>query len=528
LTGTRALALLSFGWFDSVIAFSTDVSQKVTVFPIILVDATNTREALAERLRMQGYVVTVTASAAEGAAMALADPPAAVVADLWMPGISGVQLCRLLRAEAATERVPVILRGPDLDRHSRFWADRAGATAYVGQGRMGDLVRALTDAIAATAPAQDSFIQLCGEDRDIRDRIAAHLDTALFESVVASEIRALSACASFGRLMDLLAQFVSRVSSYRWLAVYTQRPERMGLHTHPLMHQRVADEARAVLAPFITSGNAPTVAIVAVEDEDAYRDERGATPIHFPIRLGTDVIGAVALAPLETPHPKDVALVSIISRELAGPLRIVALVEESQRLATIDPLTSLMNRRAFTASLAREVARSQRHAYPLSLLLLDVDHFKAINDRRGHSAGDAVLAALGPLLVRHIRKVDFAGRWGGEEFVVALASADCAGGLISAERIRAAVGAMEVKDTSGETISVTVSVGVASFEKGDHVDALIDRADRAMYAAKSSGRNRVMNSYEPDDRAAPSTPQDQPSSEPGSAARDKTTPLILS
>ncbi len=500
----------------------------MTALPIILVDSTDTRETLAERLRMQGYVVTVTPSAAEGAALALADPPAAVVADLWMPGISGVQLCRLLRGEPATERVPVILRGPELDRHSRFWADRAGAAAYVGLGRMGDLVRALGAAIASTIPSQDSFIQLCGEEeRDIRDRIAAHLDTALFESLVASEIRALSACGSFGRLLDLLAQFVSRVSSYRWLSVYTQRPERLGLHTHPLAYQRSEEEARAVMAPFIASGNSLTLPILKVEDEDAYDDATGASPIQFPIRLGPDVIGAVALAPRETPHSKDVALLSIIARELAGPIRIVALIEESQRLATVDPLTGLMNRRAFTASLDREVARSQRHGYPLCVLLLDVDHFKAINDHRGHPSGDAVLAALGPLLVRQIRKVDLAGRWGGEEFVVALTGADAPGALVSAERIRAAIAAMEVRDSVGEPIPVTVSIGVASYEKGDHVDGLIDRADRAMYAAKSSGRNRVTAAREPDREPPSAKRMDLPGSEPTRVERDNSAPLRL-
>lgn len=88
-----------------------------------------------------------------------------------MPEISSVRPCRLLHVEPATERVPLILRGPEGDEHSRFWPDRAGATVYVGEGRMGDLVRALSDAIAAT-PATDSLMQLCGEGaHDIRERI---------------------------------------------------------------------------------------------------------------------------------------------------------------------------------------------------------------------------------------------------------------------------------------------------------------------------------------------------------------------
>ena len=102
---------------------------------------------LAERLRMQGYAVTVAPTAAEGAHLALSAPPAVVIADLWMPSISGVQLCRLLRSEPATENVPIVLRGPDGQRN-RFWAEQAGAAAYVVRGRMGDLVRALSRASA--------------------------------------------------------------------------------------------------------------------------------------------------------------------------------------------------------------------------------------------------------------------------------------------------------------------------------------------------------------------------------------------
>jgi two-component system, cell cycle response regulator len=458
---------------------------------LILVDASSTREVLADRLRMQGYAVTATASPAEGAALALADPPAAVIAGLWMPGVSGVQLCRLLRAEPATEFVPVILRGPEEDRHSRYWAERAGAAAYVGEGRMGDLVRALAAAITANPPAQNSFLQLHGgEELDIRDRIAAHLDAALFESVLASEVRALSVCGTFARLFDLLSQFVARVAKYRWLAVHTRQPEWLGLHTHPRARQRSEDEIRRALKRLVgDSGSVPPTLVV--EDEDAYEDPEGDAEITEPIKLGAEVIGTVVMAPRKEPHPKDRELVAVIARELAGPIRIAALMEESQRQAQFDALTGLMNRRAFTEAAKREVARSQRFGSPLSVLLFDVDHFKAINDRRGHPAGDAVLAELGRLLTLQLRKIDFVGRWGGEEFTAALTGTGLNGGLIAAERIRNAVATMTVQDSTGDCIPVTVSIGLSSFETGDSLDSLVDRADRAMYLAKTSGRNRV-------------------------------------
>src|SRR5882672_3105747 len=130
---------------------------------IILIDPCEaTREVVARRLRAQGYSVDETGDPAVGADMALRTPPAAVVADLWMPSISGVQICRLLRSEPAKADVPVILRGERDDPKSRFWAERAGAAAYVLKGRMGDLVRALLRAISLVRETDSFFMQLGG------------------------------------------------------------------------------------------------------------------------------------------------------------------------------------------------------------------------------------------------------------------------------------------------------------------------------------------------------------------------------
>src|SRR5690606_22952617 len=111
---------------------------------------------LADRLQMQGYAVSIFSDPAEGARVALGDPPCAVIADLWMPGISGVQLCRLLKAVPATESVPVILRRPESPRN-RFWSERAGASDYVVKGRMGDLVRAFGKATQNRVDTGDFF-----------------------------------------------------------------------------------------------------------------------------------------------------------------------------------------------------------------------------------------------------------------------------------------------------------------------------------------------------------------------------------
>jgi two-component system, cell cycle response regulator len=452
---------------------------------VILVDVSDdSREVVARRLTAQGYVVEPFADPALGADAALASPPCALIADLWMPSISGVQLCRLLRAEPATAAMPVILRGPNDDPRSRFWAGRAGAVAYVAKGRMGELVRILGNAAAATQPDDGFFMQLSGGSVDIRERIARHLDMALFDAVIAAEVRALANCGSFERLFDVFSQFLSQVVSYRWMAISTTSPAQFALHHHPENVGHAEQEARETLQ--VPEG----LGVLRVEDEDARSDAPGAAPIVCSIPFGSGQLGRLAIAPSLASDAESAGLVALVARELGGPLRMAALMDESQRLATTDPLTGLSNRRALLAALHVEIAQAQRYGHPLSVCLLDVDHFKSINDGHGHAAGDQVLAAVGALLRRELRTPDVAARWGGEEFVVLFRHTDGDGGVLAAERIRKAVQALQIS-AADKKIVVTVSIGVAEFAAGNSAEEFIECADRAMYRAKLGGRNRV-------------------------------------
>jgi two-component system cell cycle response regulator len=218
------------------------------------------------------------------------------------------------------------------------------------------------------------------------------------------------------------------------------------------------------------------------------------------IPFGSTILGTLALGPTAKSEGDAESLVRLVARELGGPMRIAALMDEQQRLAAIDALTGLRNRRSFSELLNVEYARASRYGSALSFLLLDVDHFKAVNDRHGHPGGDAVLAAVGGLLRTCLRTPDLPARWGGEEFVVALPSTDLEGATVVAERVRQAIQGFAINH-AGATIPITASVGVATLRGGESLDALIDRADRAMYEAKGGGRNRVVAAGEPATRA---------------------------
>ncbi|MEW6486863.1 MAG: diguanylate cyclase [Thermodesulfobacteriota bacterium] len=166
--------------------------------------------------------------------------------------------------------------------------------------------------------------------------------------------------------------------------------------------------------------------------------------------------------------------------------------EQLRELSSVDPLTKLFNRRYFMQALEAEYARSARYGTPLAFLMLDIDHFKRLNDTYGHQAGDEVLRGLADLLRVRVRGTDVAGRYGGEEFCVLLPHTGLPGAAELAERIRAAVEGTPI-EARGERLGITVSVGAAACP-GPRVataDDLIRLADEALYEAKAAGRNRV-------------------------------------
>jgi diguanylate cyclase (GGDEF)-like protein len=162
--------------------------------------------------------------------------------------------------------------------------------------------------------------------------------------------------------------------------------------------------------------------------------------------------------------------------------RNAALVDRLRHEARTDALTGLLNRRAFREELEDELARSRRTGEPVALAVLDADHFKAVNDRRGHAAGDAVLAALGSVLLDAARSTDAVARIGGEEFAAVLGGSTLLGAEEFATRVHAALAA------AGD---VTVSIGVAEASEGMDAEALLRSADDALYRAKRDGRNRT-------------------------------------
>lgn len=172
-------------------------------------------------------------------------------------------------------------------------------------------------------------------------------------------------------------------------------------------------------------------------------------------------------------------------------LRERFLKEELRKLAITDDLTGLFNARHFYKQLKHEADRCARYDHPLSLLLLDIDHFKSYNDTYGHLAGNHVLARLGETIRETLRKMDSAYRYGGEEFTIILPETNGEEARNAARRIADAVIAEKFEPQPGKVVNITMSIGVAAFCPGEKLESFIKRADMAMFASKESGRNRI-------------------------------------
>jgi diguanylate cyclase (GGDEF)-like protein len=226
----------------------------------------------------------------------------------------------------------------------------------------------------------------------------------------------------------------------------------------------------------------------SVEDQIGLRD-----CLAEPLRSDDHDLGVMVLGNKRRPYQEDDYT---LCRAVAD--QIVVAVEKSTRLAvtqreaTTDEMTGLYNYRFLVGYLDQQVNVAERASSPLSVLMLDLDHFKTVNDSHGHPAGDRVLRQFASLTLETIRKSDLAARYGGEEFVVVMANTGRGDAEVVADKIRAAVEAMVVRLDDGNEVGLTVSIGGVTFPEGTRgARNLLDLADRALYAAKRYGRNRV-------------------------------------
>ncbi len=212
---------------------------------------------------------------------------------------------------------------------------------------------------------------------------------------------------------------------------------------------------------------------------------------HYQLQHEGEYLGEFECTRSKRFSSQDIENLERLLSTLVYPLRNALMYHKALRSARLDPLTELGNRNAFEHELSRSVHTAQRYRQHLSMLVIDLDHFKAINDKYGHSAGDLVLREVAKIISDSARNSDTSFRFGGEEFVLLLNNTNVLGARLTAERLRQQIATHDFY-FQGKLLPVTASIGVAELTTNSDGDQLFEQADSALYQAKENGRNRVI------------------------------------
>ncbi len=471
---------------------------------LIVDDSPLVRKALCRRLEQEGWRCLEAENGADGAVKAISHRPHVVITDLEMPVMDGFQLARLLKSDEATASIPVLVLTSHGEASSRFWSLHTGADRFVTKSEdFTELVTAVRELWPEGAEEPDPPAPGRPPDPlEIIGRVARQLDARLLETTVAQNLLERGVVAeSLVEAVDGVLEVLETVVDALALAILVT--ERGGdptlfLRRRPGARRRETRSVEQAILEALGLSDARSAGVVELSPlrERHAGGGRSATEegsmqsFRLPLR---DAEGAlVVVSPSQGSGPFPSHLVGHLASEIGLVLDNARLAQRLREMSTLDGLTGLLNHRAVLERLEQETARCERYGGEVTVVLLDLDHFKEINDRWGHLAGDQVLREVGERLQGGLRSADVVGRYGGEEFLVVLPASGLETGRIVAERLRRSLADAPVLH-GGEAIRVTASFGVAALTEaeGRAVEELLALADERLYQAKREGRNCV-------------------------------------
>ncbi|MGZ8289994.1 MAG: diguanylate cyclase [Telluria sp.] len=417
---------------------------------LIVDDAPANLGMLRKLMAQQGYQTFVANSGERALSIARRVRPDLILMDVVMPGMDGLETCRQLKEHPSTERIPVIFMSARNDTDDVVAGFDIGAVDYISKPlRMAE--------VCARVRAQLQIRTTSDTQHEQAERL---------RTIVDSMAEGLMIIEASGRI-----QYANPACG-RYLGCSPEALEKKTLND--LLSPPVAQE---YLDYFARCAEEPEIA-----------PQPGAREVVIRRCDGSLRAMDLTLAPMAMHQTLFIGLLHDITHHKQSENAL-------QRAALLDPLTKIANRRHFDAFIDVEWQRAVRSGEPLSLVVLDVDHFKLYNDTLGHPAGDLALQQVAGVLQAHApRATDLAARYGGEEFVLLFAETSSSDAAALAETIRSHVEALQMphpRSPSSEWITVSMGVATMIPTQLDHIEKLFVAADRAMYSAKEAGRNRV-------------------------------------
>lgn len=480
---------------------------------ILVAEDTPTQAAMVKLgLQRLGYEVVVARDGMEAIEKVYQDLPDLIVSDVIMPKLNGYQVCRLLKDDQFTADIPVVLLTSLDQRQDMFWGMKSGADKFLTKGgSIPELVVEIENFLAEKGGLErrkDGASATAGKGGgigfDVMERVIKLLDRNLFESTVVNEIQDLvNSLDDYGKTISSVLEILSKVIDFHAGCILLADEEGRELH---VFVNRSVDEAfieelgKMALKRFNCEGEDKGSVTSETYDPEELLQKSGNHPAEIAsstfVSLATKgrASGVIVLASPEKDMFSERAeqTFDIISRHANIVIDYARLYERTKKLSITDGLTKVFNHRYFQEQLTREFSRSRRSGKPLSLILLDIDHFKRFNDTYGHQQGDTVLKELARVLQSNIRFCDVLARYGGEEFAIIMPDTEMEVCGMASERLREAVEKHSVPGQD-EELKVTISMGLSTTPSAEITSAaeLISAADRALYRAKENGRNRV-------------------------------------
>ena len=395
--------------------------------------------------------------------------PSLILLDIQMPGLDGFDVCKILKNDPVTSSIPVIFISALESTADRLRGFEVGAVDYIVKPIEIDETRARIKSHITIRRLQQQLVEV---NKTLDSRVAELTMTQNRLSERERRLNALiHALPTLTFVYDEKGNYLEIMGNN--LDLFVMEPSKM-----------IGKNVREVLPP--------DVAALFVQSIQAVLQSNQTKVFEYQLRLrnGKKLWFEGRLAILEQKSDGGGKVICVTSEVTDR----VELFKQVEHMAIQDPLTNCFNRRHFLSQAESEVSRGVRYNRPVSLMMIDIDHFKRINDRYGHPVGDQVLIGLVNLIRNSIRTIDILGRYGGEEFILLLPETDISGAIVVAEKLRRAVERSGIATSQG-FIPITISAGVSCV---DHVkdrkystDGLISEADEALYQAKMHGRNRV-------------------------------------
>ncbi|MHB8067408.1 MAG: GGDEF domain-containing response regulator [Desulfobaccales bacterium] len=445
-------------------------------------------ELLTEFLEGQGYVVRSAVDGLQALDVLEKEEFTVALLDLKLPGHSGLELLSFIKARSP--ETEVILFTGNAELQSAVQALRLGAYDYLLKS---DLLLADLQAVINRALERRRLTQT---NRTLLENLSqAQAELALRRTSELTQIRRIGETLAGPLTGRQIAQgMLNLIWESLSLSVLGLEIRGNGEELPREAYRRQPEVADATLGAFKSwlkeqVSSWPPSWLEAADQEDQIEETPLPSVLRAPLQAG-EVKGLVA-AGREAPFtPEESELFRIFTLQGSAAFKNLMLYEKVRRLAIRDGLTGLYNYRYFWEVLHREVELARRYQRLLTLLFLDIDDFKKVNDTLGHRVGDLVLKALGTFLLEAVRHADLVCRYGGEEFVVLLSETGYEQALTSAERLRDGVSQIMV-EVPEEKLQFTISIGVSELKPGMDGDDLVKAADIALYRAKQAGKNRI-------------------------------------